>query len=196
LSDELDAKPLDRKLLETLAELVGGGRLADVGCGPGHVTRFLAGLQDDVIGVDDSPQMIVVAKDRAPELRFEVASMLDLPVASEAWAGAVAFYSVIHFDEGDRSKAWRELARVIRPDGWLLVAFHIDGPEQDIGSVNHLTEWFGHAVDLEGHFLDPSAVCSEIQREGFEVMARLERQPNPAVEYPSRRCYVLAQRRQ
>jgi len=194
LSDELDAKPLDRKLLETIAELAGGGTLADVGCGPGHVTRFLAGLHDDVIGVDDSPEMIVVAKERAPELRFAVASMLDLPVASEEWAGAVAFYSVIHFDEGDRSKAWRELARVIRPDGWLLVAFHVDSPGHEIGSVNHLSEWFGHAVDLDGFFLDPTAVCSEIQREGFAVIARLGRLPNPAVEYPSRRCYVLAQR--
>ena len=120
--------------------------------------------------------------------------MLDLPVASEDWAGAVAFYSVIHFDEEDRSKAWRELARVIRPEGWLLVAFHIDGPGHDIGSVNHLSEWFGHVVDLDGFFLDPAAVCGEIQREGFDVSVRLERLPNPTVEYPSRRCYVLAQR--
>jgi ubiquinone/menaquinone biosynthesis C-methylase UbiE len=195
LSGELDAKPLDRKLLETIAELVGRGRLADVGCGPGHVTRFLAGLHDDVIGLDLSPQMIVVAKGRAPELRFEVASMLELPVASAEWAGAVAFYSIIHFVEEDRSKAWRELARVIRPEGWLLVAFHVDSLEHGIGSVNHVSEWFGHDVDLDGFFLDPTAVCSEIQREGFAVMAGLERLPNPTVEYPSRRCYVLAQRR-
>jgi ubiquinone/menaquinone biosynthesis C-methylase UbiE len=195
LSNELDSKPLDRKMLETIAELVGGGRLADVGCGPGHVTRFLAGLHDDVIGIDASTQMIAVAKDRAPELRFNVASMLDLPVASEEWAGAVAFYSIIHFDDEERWQAWRELARVIRPDGWLLVAFHVDSPEHDIGAVNHVSQWFGHAVDLDGFFLDPTAVSSEIQREGFSVIARLERLPNAAVEYPSRRCYVLAQRR-
>jgi ubiquinone/menaquinone biosynthesis C-methylase UbiE len=42
LSNELDVKPLDRALLMALMELVGTGTIADVGCGPGHVTRFLA----------------------------------------------------------------------------------------------------------------------------------------------------------
>jgi hypothetical protein len=41
LSDELAAKPLDRAMLGTFAELVranGGGPVADLGCGPGRVT--------------------------------------------------------------------------------------------------------------------------------------------------------------
>ena len=43
LGEELAGKPLDRALLEAFAELAGAGMIADVGCGPGHVTRFLAG---------------------------------------------------------------------------------------------------------------------------------------------------------
>jgi SAM-dependent methyltransferase len=194
IGDELDSKPLDRKLLETITELVKEGTIADVGCGPGHVTRFLAALHDDVIGIDLSPQMIAVAKDRAPNLRFLVASMLDLPVASGQWAGAVALYSIIHFDESERADAWRQLAKAVRPDGWLLVAFHVDSAEADVGGAKHVSEWFGHAVDLDGHFLDPASVTSEIEGAGFSVVARLERIPNRAIEYPSRRCYVLAQR--
>lgn len=54
-----------------------------------------------------------------------MASLLDLPVADDAWAGAVALYSIIHLDPGERAAAWRELARVVR--GVLLVAFHVDG---------------------------------------------------------------------
>ncbi len=42
LSNELGGKPLDRALLEGFLELTGAGTIADVGCGPGHVTRFLA----------------------------------------------------------------------------------------------------------------------------------------------------------
>jgi hypothetical protein len=42
LGDELAGKPLDRAVLQAFTELAGEGAIADVGCGPGHVTRFLA----------------------------------------------------------------------------------------------------------------------------------------------------------
>ena len=41
--DELAAKPLDRALLDCLAELTRGlGVVADIGCGPGQIARYLA----------------------------------------------------------------------------------------------------------------------------------------------------------
>jgi hypothetical protein len=36
------------------------------------------------------------------------------------------------------------------------------------------------------------AVERVIEQAGFTVLAHLERQPNEAVEYPSRRAYILA----
>src|SRR5215207_2083897 len=96
LGDELDGKPLDRALLEALVELAGAGVIADVGCGPGHVTRFLAARHPDVVGIDLSPRMIDIAREHAPALAFTVGSMTRLPAADEAWSGAVALYSIIH----------------------------------------------------------------------------------------------------
>jgi len=92
--DELAAKPLDRALLTGFVELVGRGRIADVGCGPGHVTRFLATQHPDVVGIDLSPDMIGIARERSPEMGFTVASMLALPASDGQWAGVVALYSV------------------------------------------------------------------------------------------------------
>ena len=83
LGGELDVKPLDRALLTALVDLVGTGTIADVGCGPGHVTRYLAALHDDVLGVDLSPAMIAIAGERAPHLRFTIGSMLRLAAPTE-----------------------------------------------------------------------------------------------------------------
>lgn len=195
LGSELDKKPLDRALVQGFLELVGPGPIADVGCGPGHVTRFVAERHEDVLGVDLSPAMIQLAREAAPELEFVVGSMLDLPAADNAWAGAIAFYSIIHFTPQDRAKACRELARAVRPGGWLLLAFHVDSPDFAIGAVNHLTTWFGQAVDVDGYFLDPAEVTADVEAAGFAVTATVDRQPIPGAEYPSRRCYLLAQRR-
>lgn len=193
LGAELDGKPLDRALLDACCELAEDGTLADVGCGPGHITRYLATRHDDVLGVDLSSGMVSIARKRAHELPFVAGSMLHLPFPDDSWAGAVAMYSIIHLRPDERATACRELARVLRPGATLLVAFHVDSAEFAVGEANHLTDWFGESVDLDGFFLDPAAVEADLEAAGLIVTARLQRRPDASVEYPSRRCYLLAQ---
>jgi SAM-dependent methyltransferase len=195
LGSELEGKPLDRALLEGFVELVGDGALVDVGCGPGHVTRFLAARHADVVGIDLSPVMIEVARERTPDVAFAVGSMLRLPAIDAAWAGAIALYSIIHLTDDERAAACREFGRVVRKGGWLLVAFHVDSPDFAAGDVNHLECWFGEPVDLDGRFLDPADVVRDLEAAGFTVMSTTIRQPWPDVEYPSRRCYLVCQSR-
>lgn len=59
LYHELDNKPIDRAALDQFAERMRGqGVVCDMGCGPGHVGRYLADRGVDVIGVDLSPGML------------------------------------------------------------------------------------------------------------------------------------------
>lgn len=60
--------------------------------------------------------------------------------------------------------------------------------------MNHLTTWFGQSVDIDGNFLEPAGVVGEIEAAGLQVVSVTTRTPTPGVEYPSRRCYVLARR--
>lgn len=194
LGNELAGKPLDRAMLQAFAELAGAGAIADVGCGPGHVTRFLAAQNARVIGIDIAPGMLAVARENAPALAFAAGSMLELPAADAAWSGIIALYSIIHLTAAERARACREFARAVRPGGWLLASYHVDSPDFAAGDVNHLTTWFGQAVELDGHFLQPADVAHDVQAAGFQVNATIIRSPQPDIEYPSRRCYLLAQR--
>src|SRR5215471_16934197 len=97
LSSELERKPLDRHLLNRFAEETRGrGLVADLGCGPGHVSRYLCEQGVAMVGIDLSPEMVRVAKESNPGIEFHVGDMngLDLPDAS--LAGAIVFYSIIH----------------------------------------------------------------------------------------------------
>lgn len=59
LADELSGKPLDRHLLNRFAEATRGrGLVADLGCGPGHIARYLHEQGVTVAGIDLSPQMV------------------------------------------------------------------------------------------------------------------------------------------
>lgn len=187
--DELAHKPLDRALLDCFAEQVRGrGPVGDVGCGPGQIARYLHARGLAAVGIDLSPEMVALARRRTPEVTFRQGDMLALPADAAAWAGLVAFYSLIHLPPGDVPRALREFRRVLRPDGLLLLAFHI-GRERV-----HLDEWWGHPVALDFQFFDPATLARQVEEAGFVVEARIERRPYTAVEHPSRRGYLLARK--
>jgi len=184
---ELAGKPLDRHLLNRLAEDVRGhGLVADLGCGPGHVARYLHDQGVRMLGIDLSPQMIDSARERSPDIEFRVGDMRTLDLSDGALAGIVAFYSLIHIGEPEMGATLRELRRVLAPGGLLLVAFHIG--EETV----HRDELWGHTVSLDFRFLMPSPMVARLIEAGFLVLERVEREPYPEVEHPSRRCYLLA----
>ncbi|MGB8860778.1 MAG: methyltransferase domain-containing protein [Ilumatobacteraceae bacterium] len=138
--------PLDRALLDAFVELVSppdGRLIADIGCGPGRVASFLAARGLQVIGVDPSRGMLAAATAAHPGLRFENGSLDSLPVADNALAGAVCWYSIIHTPPAHLPKAFAELARVLARDGQLLLAFQAGG-----GEALHRTSVAGRPVSL------------------------------------------------
>ncbi|MER6784763.1 class I SAM-dependent methyltransferase [Streptomyces sp. NPDC000658] len=191
---ELDGKPLDRALLDAFAELAADGPVADVGCGPGHAAARLAALHDvRPFGVDLSPAMCAVAH-RGSGLPFLAADMSALPIRSGVLGGVLCLYAVIHLDPAERAAAYAEFARVLRPGAPVLVAFHTSDPDLRAGQAAHLDRWWGHRVDLTFRYLDPAAETAALTRAGLALTARLDREPHPGVEHPSRRTYLLARR--
>ena len=195
LSDELRRKPLDRALLTAFAEQVrtggsGRARVWDVGCGPGHVTAFLAGLGLDAAGIDLSGQMVAQARARHPDLEFSAGSMTALPAPDGSWDGLVCFYALIHMiEDADVRTALAEFRRVLDDGGLLLLAVHA-GEE-----VRHSEEWFGAPVDVSFRFFDPGWLSAELDRASFTVEALTRRQPYPDAEVAAERAYFLARAR-
>jgi SAM-dependent methyltransferase len=187
LASELDQKPLDRHLLNRFAEEARGrGLVADLGCGPGHVARYLHDQGVTVVGIDLSPEMIRCAAALNPDLEFRVGDMrvLDLPAAG--LIGVVAFYSIVHFDAAELDDVMGQLRRVLVPGGLALVAFHV-GEE-----VVHVDDLFGSPVNLDFRFHPPAAVIEAMRSAHLSVIEHVEREPYEGAEYPSRRCYLLA----
>ena len=187
--DELQHKLLDRQLLDRLADRVRGvGPVCEIGCGPGHVARYLHERGVEMVGIDLSPRMIEQAHRLNPDIEFLQGDMLALDAADESWAGIVAFYSIVHIPRSEMSKALAELRRVLRPGGTLLLAFHVGD------DAVHLDEWWGQKVSLDFFFFRSEEMASYLREAGFEIEETIEREPYPDVEHQSRRCYIFARR--
>lgn len=146
----------------------GGGPVADVGCGPGHITAHLHELGLDAFGVDLSPGMIAVARRDHPHLRFEVGSMTNLSLPASSLAGLLAWQSLIHIPDEDVPTVLEHFHRSLRPGGLLQLLFHT-GDESRL-----LTEGYGgHPMKVYVHRRQPNKVAAWLRDTGFEVEAQL-----------------------
>ncbi|GAB4085019.1 class I SAM-dependent methyltransferase [Myceligenerans cantabricum] len=175
----LDGNPYLRASLALFADLVreaGGGPVADVGCGPGHVTRRLNDLGADAFGIDLSPEMIAIARRDHPDLRFEVGTMTGLDLPDHSVAGVLAFWSVIHIPDHAVPGVFTQFQRILRPGGPLLVGFHVGD------RTRHRTEGYtGRQISVDSHHRRPAQVARWLRGAGFTIEAELLLRPDNEV---------------
>ncbi len=187
--NELDHKPFDRQLLNRFAEsLQAAERVCDLGCGPGHVARYLYERGVKVCGLDISQGMVEQARSLNPEINFEQGDMLALGVKDESFDGLTAFYSIVNLAREDVATAFGEMRRVLKPGGRLLLAFHIGD------DMLHVDELWDKPINLDFYLFTSDEVKGYLEAAGLVVEETHEREPYPEVEYPSRRAYLLARR--
>lgn len=190
LFGELQNKPFDRKLLDRFAAQIRGyGEVCDMGCGPGHVTRYLRDAGTAVFGLDLSSKMLEEARRLSPDILFREGNMMALDLPDGGLAGITAFYAIVNIPKGSLPSVFREMERVLRPGGLLLLAFHI-GDE-----VLHEEELWGRTISMDFLLFPPSEIRQSLEAAGLVVEEIVEREPYaPDVEYQSRRAYILARK--
>lgn len=189
MRDSLARDPHLRAALAVFADDVrgrGGGPVADIGCGPGHVTAHLATLGLDAFGVDLSPGMVQAARREHGRLRFEVGSMTDLSLPDSSAAGMVAWWSLIHIPDEVVPTVFEQFHRALRPGAPLQLGFHV-------GDTARLkTEGYGgHPMKVHVHHRQPDKVGAWLTDTGFAVEAQWLLTPSAPVP----QALVFARRR-
>jgi SAM-dependent methyltransferase len=111
-----------RDLPGILAEHVKGRRALDFGCGSGRSTRLLKGLGFEVVGVDISPEMLAIARERDPQGEYllltegELGSLL--PGPRDLILSSFTFDNIPTLER--KTAILRELAALLAPHGRLV----------------------------------------------------------------------------
>ncbi|MFC7098874.1 class I SAM-dependent methyltransferase [Halobaculum marinum] len=110
----------DAALIDDLiAELPPAALVVDVGCGDG--ARTLANLPLGSIGLDVSRAGLDLARTTVQAARLVHGEMTALPLHDDTVDAITAYHAVFHVPRADHPAVYREFARVLRPDGRLLM---------------------------------------------------------------------------
>jgi ArsR family transcriptional regulator len=121
-------KDVETAILRRLPEKI--GNLLDVGTGTGRMLELLAPRAARAIGIDVSPEMLAIARDKllaVPHAQVRLGDLYRLPFANAgsgdnpAGFDAVLFHQVLHYLD-DPAAAVAEAARVMAPGATLAIA--------------------------------------------------------------------------
>jgi demethylmenaquinone methyltransferase/2-methoxy-6-polyprenyl-1,4-benzoquinol methylase len=136
-----------------IAKVGPGDRVLDVAAGTGDLTIELSkrvGPSGEVVGIDLSEGMLALAREKAPGIRFEQGSALDLPYADGEFAAATTGFAARNFSDLRRGLA--EMRRVVRPGGRVVVLDFTTPTRPPLSWFFQL--WFDRIVPLLGRFSD------------------------------------------
>jgi len=151
---------LDRRWRARAADLAAvgpGDRALDVATGTGELALELArrvGPSGEVVGSDFSEGMLDRARAKGGGVRWEWGDALDLPYADGSFDAATVGFGARNFADLDRGL--REMARVVRPGGRVVV-LEITTPTRPPLST-FFALWFDRVVPVLGRLAgDPDA---------------------------------------
>lgn len=171
------------------AEVSAGDSVLDVCCGTGDLSFELAGRVSPgghVVGCDFSEQMLDLAREKALDrgvesVRFEWADALQLPYDDDRFDAVTVGFGVRNF--ADRDRGLRELARVLKPGGRLVILEFTEPRRPPFSTFYSL--WFDRIVPVLGRltpnpdaysylaesvhsFPDPHGLAAKMDAAGLE----------------------------
>ena len=152
------------ELLLDAARLGPGDSVLDVACGPGIVAAARARRAGHVVGIDLTPRMIELARDRCAaegleNVAFDVGDVTSLPYDDGSFSSVVCRYALHHIP--DPAAVVRERARVCAPSGRVVVVDMVVGDDEAVAARFNAVE----------RARDPSHARSMPQGELLELMA-------------------------
>src|SRR3954453_6088840 len=125
--------------LADAAKVSSKDRVLDVGCGTGVLARAVAArvaAPDQVTGLDINEGMLTVARRIEPRIDWRHGDATELPFSDDTYDVVMSQFSLMYFP--DRIGAVKEMVRVLKPGGRLVVA--VWGPYERATSYVILTE--------------------------------------------------------
>lgn len=181
LMDSLFAKWLDEGLE--------GKEVLDAGCGTGIYSDFYLAHGANVAGVDAAASAIEMARQYVPDATFHHGSLTELPLA-DASVDVVHCFSVLFhiMDDTDWAAAVKELHRVLRPGGILLLRVEVVPRDQPVAGHQRLRGWPSYAEAFSVHGSRVQEMVRVVDMPRF-VLGR--RRFGPFVENPIDRLVLL-----
>ena len=113
-------------ILQTVYDLVKAlnktnPRILEIGVGTGNLAGKFLNSNYNMIGIDQSREMLAVAKEKYPGLKVRLGKFLKIPYDNNSFDIIISTYAFHHLNEEEKHIAIKEMMRVLNNDGAIII---------------------------------------------------------------------------
>ena len=151
-SDDWLAQPEPTDMYELLEKYFQpGGKTADIGCGNGRDANWLAKKGFKVFGFDSSKELLAIASQLFPNIRFQQSSLPDLEEITDQYENVICETVIMHLPQDQVTRVLDSLRRILSPNGILYLSWRVTEGEDGRHSDGRLYSAFSPETILD-HF--------------------------------------------
>lgn len=113
-------------ILQSVYDLVNNAKLKnpmilEIGVGTGNLASKFLNNNCEIIGIDQSREMLLIAKQKYPELKVRLGEFLKIPYDNNYFDIIISTYAFHHLNESEKVIAIEEIIRVLKDDGIIVI---------------------------------------------------------------------------
>lgn len=120
------------EILDFAGSIEKNGKILDLGCGPGHHSKYFKDLGFKVTGIDLSQNMISIAKENFKNIDFKVMDIYNLKFDSNTFNGIWASASLLHIEKSNIKEVLIKLKDILTVNGTIYISLKIGDTEEMI----------------------------------------------------------------
>jgi len=167
--DSILGEKIRPKILEKLNDEDNLGNLIEIGCGTGYFTKILSTKSENIISTDISEEMLNIAKENLKENEFLAMDCQNLKFNDGKFD--TAFMGLVLLFADDPQKALKEIKRVLKPKGLLIIADPDISYLSTYGKlkfrIRALIKY--RRIPTTSHILNQKKILNMLDKTGFEI---------------------------
>ncbi len=141
-------------------------QILEIGCGPGNVTRYLLSKRPDfqLMGIDNAPSMIDLARKNNPAAYFEVMDGRVIRQIDKKFQGVISGFCIPYLSSEDCTKLIADCHFKLEKDGFIYLSYVEGSPSKSV----YITGNSGDRVYF--HFHNLAFIQAQLRACGFEPL--------------------------
>lgn len=164
-SDEFFGTNAHEKYIDNFLKLLKGKKMLDVGCGNGTDCKYIKGKGFDINGIDLSYNMLEIAKDRVPNVKFEIMDMTKMNYSNNIYDGIISNCSLFHIPDEEVLLTLNEFNRVLKEDGKILIIVQ-EGKGEEM-----VDEPYRPGIKVYMNFFSEKYIIDLLKESKFEIIS-------------------------